>query len=675
MITDGLRQHFRRAVLIGILGGVYLTFYDTITTVWRGDVRNFILGDLLRILFVPLLVYVVASVLVMVTVGTLFFVLYRANRLPDAAEAHRSFQAGLFAFLASLFILMDVLDARSDTKPIAAYWEVFVFGLLISVGVAGAIFLVMRSVRNLSVRILIFSAPILLLALLAGIDIIRAKQLPRAFFSFSHKPKVTTTKKAEQTVVQTDVNRPNVLWIVLDTARADHFSSYGYARQTTPHMDALAKEGARYTRMISVAPWTLPSHASMLTGLFPSSTGADGAWPWLADDFTTLPEVLRQYGYATYGFSNNDNFGPMSNEHQGFDQFTLFTKGESLQGKLLLARTVRTFIFTIHAKGNFFGLVSLYQFLTGDNLQKDFGGALTTSAMIRTFDTAQNEKKPFFMFANYMEAHDPYGDSPDAALYLRDIPEPLSLEAARARRDILYDDVHAYIARKAQLTDGDRALLTALYDGDLHYLDNLMGQLMKALTQRKLLDNTLVIITSDHGENLGDRGLLKHVYDIHYNLTRIPFIIRYPAAFKEGTTVDDLVQSIDVFPTVLDVAGIADVPRKDLQGLSLLGKERHPFAVSEAQFVNDTFTRTRYVLPRFPDVDERYFGGVWRSILEGDLEYIETPNERMMYNVKDDPDETRNLIDANAKKAADLRAKLRAWITATPNYLNTFANP
>ncbi len=669
-----LQSHLRCAATIGVLGGVLLTFYDTVTTIWRGDVRQVILGDLVRIFFVPLVVYVVFGVLAMLTIGTLFHLLYRANGLPDTPNAHRGFQAGLLTFLASLYILFDLLDVRSDTKPLAAYWEVLVLSILLSTGVGVATFLVLRAIRRRSVRMLIFCAPMLLLVFLAAFDLIRAKELPRAFFSWSHKPKVTTAKNQPATTTA-NANRPNILWIVLDTARADHFSSYGYSRNTTPNIDALALEGTRYTNMISVAPWTLPAHASMLTGLFPSTHGADGAWPWLADEFTTLPEVLRQNGYQTYGFSNNDNFGPMTNQQQGFDQFTLFTRAESLQGQLLLARTIRSFLFTVNARGNLLGLVSLYQLLTDENPRKDYGAAQTTNAVIRTFDTAQSERKTFFTFANFMEAHDPYGDSPDAGLYLGALQKPIGLEAARAREDILGDDVHAYVARKTQLSDEDQQLITALYDGDLHYLDTKMGEIIAALRARNLLDTTLVLLTSDHGENLGDHGLLDHVYDMHNNLTRVPLIIRYPAAFTPGATADSLAQNIDLFPTVLDVAGILDYPREQQQGLSLLGKERHRFAVSEAQYVNDSFSRTRYIMPRFPGVDERYFGGVWRSIFADGLEYIETPNQRLLFSVKDDPGETKNLADAQPKKTAALRAQLLNWIKTTPNYLNTFTNP
>ncbi len=667
-----LINHLHHAAVIGILGGVFLTTYDTATTVWHGDVRLFILGDLLRIFFLPLVVYCLISMLAMMTVGTVFFWLYRANRLPDTSNAHRGFQSGVFTFLASLYVLIDLLNARSDAKPMSAYWEILLLSLLVSVGAGTAVVIVVHFVRRSGIRLLIFCSPILLLVLLAAGDLIRAKQLPRAFFTLQHKPRVTTAKNSGAAAAT--ANLPNILWIVLDTVRADHLSAYGYSRATTPNIDALAKQGTLYTNAMTVAPWTLPSHAAMLTGLFPSTNGADGAWPWLDDSFTTLPEVLKDRGYLTYGFSNNDNFGAMSNEQQGFGSFTLFTRSESLQGQLLLARTIRSFLFTVRAQGNAFGLVSLYRWLTDENPRKDYGASQTVAAAVKSIDTARSAGAPFFVFANFMEAHDPYGDSPDGGLYLKELRLPMGLTAARAKENIIGDDVHAYVAKKQALSDDDRQLINALYDGDLHYLDARIGEVVAALRDRNILENTMIIVTSDHGENLGDHGLIDHVYDIHRTITHVPLIVRYPATFAAGVTDSALVQTIDLFPTVLDVARVTDWPRKALQGFSLLGKESHPFAVSEAQYVNDTFTRTRYIMPLFRGVDERLFGGTWKVLQEDDYAYIETAQGRMLYNVKDDPAETRNLIDANPKKAADLRTKLLQWIRETPNHWNTFTH-
>lgn len=667
-----IRHHLRRAIRIGIAGGVFLTFYDTVMTVWTGDVRLFILGDLLCIFFVPLLVYVLLSVLVMLTVGTLFHLLYRANRLPNVVSVHEGFQAGIFAFLGAFYILFDLLDARAATKPLGAYWEVAIFSLVVALGVGSVVGLLDRFVRWRLVRVAALSAPILLLVALAAFDIVRSHQLPKAFFTLSQKPKVITSKSD---AAQTTQQRTSVLWIVIDTLRADHVSSYGYSRQTTPNIDEFAKESTRYTNAISAAPWTLPSHAAMLTGMYVSRNGADGAWPWLASEFTTLPEVLRQYGYRTYGFSNNDNFGQKANLAQGFDKFILFNRAEGLQGYLLLARTIRTFLFTVKAKGNLLGLVSLYQFITDENPRQDYGAAQTVSAVKESIDAARSDNAPFFIMANFMEVHDPYGDSPEGDRYLKELAKPISLEEARAKEDILTDDVYGYIAGTQKLSDEDDALLTALYDGDVHYVDSRVQEVFQTLRDRNILDSTLVIVTSDHGENLGDNGLIDHVYDIRRSLTHVPLIIRLPGTFTAGATVDNLVQSVDLFPTILDVAGITDWSRKELQGISLLGTERRSIAISEAEYANDTFTRTRYVLPKFPGVDERLFGGSWRSLHEGDNEYIETPNKRLVYNVKDDPAETNNLAEAQPALVTRLRKRLLDWIQTFPNYLHTIINP
>lgn len=667
-----LQQHIQRAIRIGIVGGVFLTFYDMIMTVWNGDIRLFILGDLLRIFFVPLVIYILLCVLIMLVIGTVLFFLYRINDLPETPIAHTSFQSGIFAFIATFYILFDVLNVRAAAKPLSAYWEIAVISIIVAAGVGCVMYLLGRFVRRRILRVAILASPIVLLVALSAVDIIRSHVLPKAFFTLSQKPKVITSEG--DSTKAADTKRTNVLWIVIDTLRADHVSSYGYSRQTTPNIDEFAKESTRYTNAISAAPWTLPSHAAMLTGMYVSRNGADGAWPWLADEFTTLPELLRQYGYQTYGFSNNDNFGPKSNLTQGFDKYILFNRADGLQGQLLLARTIRTFLFTIKAKGDFLGLVSLYQFITDQNPRQDYGAAQTVGAIKESVGAAGSENKPFFIMANFMEVHDPYGDSPEGSRYLKELSKPVSLEEARAKEELLTDDVYAYIAGKTTLSADDDALLTAMYDGDIHYVDSQLQEVFQALRERKILDSTLVIVTSDHGENLGDHGLIDHVYDIHRSLTHVPLIVRLPGRFTAGATVDHLVQSVDLFPTILDIAGITDWPRKDLQGLSLLGTEQRTFAVSEAEYANDTFTRTRYVLPRFPGVDERLFGGSWKSLTEGENEYIETPNKQLVYNVSKDPDEANDLAARQPKLVTRLRGTLLGWLQTFPNYLHTFFN-
>ncbi len=663
-----LRNNLRTVIAVGVVGGVYLGLFDAITTIWRGDVRFLILGDLLRILIVPLVIYVGVCVIGMAVIGTVAFFLYRANRLPGDPLATLGFQSGVFTVFAASYLLNDLLNVRAATKPLSSLWDLIFLGLLAAAGAAAVVLMLWKYVRRPMVRWILLALPLVLLFALASADLIRAKQLPKSFFSFSHSPKRTEATGATVGKNAPSASSPNILWIVLDTARADHFSSYGYARQTTPQIDAFAKDGMQYTNVTTVSPWTFPSHAAMLTSMFPSKNGADGGWPWLGDDFTTLPEMLRGHGYRTLGYSNNDNFGPMTNLQQGFDRFSLYTKSEALEKSLLLARTVRMFLVTIHAKGNLLGLGSLYRYLTNNDPRKDFGAAQTTAEVIQHIDNARNDGVPFFSFVNLMEAHDPYGDSPDGGIYLNELQSAVGLEEARIQADLIRDDVHAYVAGKRTLSEKEQALITALYDGDVHYLDRKVGELISALKQRNIYDQTLIIVTSDHGENLGDHALIDHVYDIHRNLTRIPLIIRYPKNFSAGKTSDDLVQNIDLLPTILDITGINDVPRTEMQGLSLLGKERRSLAVSEALFVSDTFQRTRYVLPLFPGVDQRRFGGYWKSIQDGTYEYIVSPLGSVLYNIREDPGERKNLADQQPKIATELHNDLAAWQQSFPNY-------
>lgn len=666
--------HLRRAAIIGAVGGALLSLYDATNTVWLGDISSFIAGDLVRLLLVPLLLYVLFGVLLMATVGTLFFFLYRANELPDTPLAHRTFQLGLFTFAASLYLLIDALNAPAAPKPAATYWLILVLSLLLAGGAAFASLLLERAVPRRGIRALVLLAPIVLFVGLATWDVARSGRLPKDFFTLSRTPK-QVSRTADNTGGEA-ANRPNILVLILDSARADHFSFMGYDRDTTPVVDSLANEGAVYERAVSVAPWTLPSHASMLTSLHVGKTGADGPWPWLADSFTTLPEVLQRNGYATLGYSNNDNFGPKPNLTQGFDQFTLFTpNGTSLQGQLLLARTIRSALFALKVKGNFLGLVSLYRFLSSDNLEPDYGAARTVAAVNQGIDKALTEQKPFFVMANMMEVHDPYGDSPDGGRYLGEVPGAGSLASARAREELLTDDFNAYVAGAETLTSDDAALVTALYDGDLHYLDRKVGDIIAHLDNRGIKDDTLILVTSDHGENLGDQGMLKHIYDIHYSLTHVPLVLRLPGTFTAGSRVSAAVQTIDLFPTILDVAGITDFDRSALQGLSLLGTEKHRFALVEADFTNDTFTRTRFIMPNYPSTDERRFTRTWRAVIEGDYEYVETPLGRSLFNIKEDPRELDNLAERDPARVKRLRQLLFDYMEKNPEYLNSLTQP
>lgn len=425
---------------------------------------------------------------------------------------------------------------------------------------------------------------------------------------------------------------PNVLWIVMDTARADALSCYGYRRETTPNIDALAAEGVLYQRAIAAAPWTLPSHASMFTGLLPSKHQCTAEHQFLDDHFTTIAEVLAEHGYATLAYSNNLYASGRHNLAQGFSRFEAFLFGRTWRRELLAGQVK-------------------------DSVRlADYGAAETVEVVARWMSHAASRGRPFFLFVNFMEPHAAYGSTPLAHHWLDD---GFNVRQAHATTR----DLDLFAAGAFELTEDDFALLRALYDGDITYLDGSVGRLVDSLRTLGILDNTLVIITSDHGEHFGEHGLLGHRFSVYDELIRVPLIIRYPPAFKPGTRHGSLVRLIDLFPTILDVTGIHWEGRSQLQGRSLLDRANapeEPVAVSE-------YATPLHVLPAV--IKGRYAYGTTpvlrrlKCIYAADWKYIWASDGRHeLYNIRADPGEKKNLIPEVPEKARELHQMLEARV-------------
>jgi arylsulfatase A-like enzyme len=422
--------------------------------------------------------------------------------------------------------------------------------------------------------------------------------------------------------------RPNVLFIVLDTARADVFSCYGCPRETTPHIDAIASEGILYERAIAPAPWTLPSHAAMFTGKLPSHTGTDAEQQFLDDRFTTLAEILAEHGYRTFGYSNNEYVAARYNLAQGFQQFHAFSLGRTWRQNLLANRMREG----LH--------------------QSDYGAAETNRVVSRWIRQAHAAGQPFFAFINYMEVHHRYGVTPD---YRRWLPEDVSPEQALR----VNQSIWAYSAGRVPMSAQDWRILRALYDGDATYLDRRIGELVDRLRALGVLDDTLLIITSDHGEHFGEHGLGGHDFSLYDELLHVPLIIRYPQAFPAGQRVPRLVSLLDLFPTILDAAGIEWQDRDTLHGRSLLppaeADEVTP-AVSECAVPLHVL---HHLQAAYPPCDARRFLRRLKSIHDGQHKYIWTSDgQEELYNVRRDPLEAKNLIRQHPEKARQLRAAL-----------------
>lgn len=332
--------------------------------------------------------------------------------------------------------------------------------------------------------------------------------------------------------------RPHVVVVVLDTMRRDVAGLHNGATPEalkadglTPNLDALGERGVTFTKAFSAAPWTVPSHASMMTGELPSGHFCISKRPRLAADVPTFAEKLRDAGYATGAFFSNP---------------WLTSKAtDVLRG------------FEVQDKADITGLFSL-ESRVGDQGGRETVGAVTNWLRER----AESPDEPFLLFVNLLEAHLSY-DPPDAyrRQRLSDLPAGDTVPIAWA---------HEYNAALHPHDEVDWSRVTRLYAGDAWFADMLLGRLLAHLEETGLADDAIVIVTSDHGENLGDHGLMEHQFSVHETLLAVPLVIHVPEKWRDvcdpgagpGGRRDDPVQTTDLYATALDAAGldISDPP-------------------------------------------------------------------------------------------------------------------
>jgi arylsulfatase A-like enzyme len=429
--------------------------------------------------------------------------------------------------------------------------------------------------------------------------------------------------------------RPNVIVIVMDTTRLDALSCYGNARETTPNLDRLASQGVLFEQATVTAPWTLPSHASLFTGLYPSQHGADASRPRLADDLTSLPEVFRRAGYQTAGFSNNPWIGPNTNFHQGFDLFEGMWPGFDHRDRVTLWRAISAL----------------------NRLARDGTPASQAESTNRRIawwlDQARSARAPFFLFVNYIDPHFPYNP-----------PEPYRSRFLRSENRDAAAKLNVRVLKRIpppmRLDAGLLAALRDLYEGEVAFLDAVLGELLQDLGRRGLTDDTIVLVTSDHGENLGDHDLLFHQFSVHEALLRVPLVLHHPKGLPPGR-VSTPVSIADVYPTLLRLAGLEASERADLPGRDLVNR---PAAPASDRSILAEYRAPLASLPKFrPEpgqtLDESYFKRDLKSLRRGGLKLVWASDGRHeLYDLSTDPWETRNLIAERAEAARAMEGDL-----------------
>lgn len=408
---------------------------------------------------------------------------------------------------------------------------------------------------------------------------------------------------------------PNLLWIVMDTVRADHLSSYGYPKTTTPRIDDIAAEGVLFERMMSPAPYTLPSHASMFTGLYQYHHGVGEGHPFLDPSLDTIAAWMTRQGYQTVGFSNNPWVGKNTNLARGFEEFyELWLLGD------------RPF------------LERFWNWSTG---RMRYGAEPTNKLVERWIRL--HPHSPFFVFINYVEPHLAYQYREEFTPRFMD--RPYSMEEIRG----VNQNAQAFHAGKVRMVPEDFRILTSLYDGEICYLDREVGKLVDFLKESRLLDNTILLITSDHGENLGDHGLMNHQFCLYQTLLHVPCILRYPKMIPAGLRIHDPVSLVDLFPTLMALVG----GKGDLQTVvfdgenlsSLLGGDRSGKRHSPilAEYDRPVLSIAE-IQGGYPDVSFSRFDRALRSIQKEGYKYIwASSGDAELYFLEKDPFELKNL--------------------------------
>lgn len=306
-----------------------------------------------------------------------------------------------------------------------------------------------------------------------------------------------------------DPVRPNVVLVVMDTTRADHFSAYGYTRASTPHFDALATDGVLFENAYATSSWTVPSHASLFTGLYPMTHGATQESQRLSDEHETLAELLSGAGYQTIAFSNNAWVGERTNMTQGFE------------------RNVEAW------------------------RQRGVGQARRTNRAVDHWLDLRDEETPFFLFVNYIEPHWPYWAPRDAQE--RVIPRSVF----RERREAANFGVVNWYLDRASIDSKLLPVREQLYDAEVSAVDAALGALFDLLRSRGVYEDSLIIVSADHGENLGDNGHQGHSFVLYEPTLRVPLVVRWPGGRDAGSRRPEPVQLTDVFATIAAATGLA----------------------------------------------------------------------------------------------------------------------
>jgi arylsulfatase A-like enzyme len=406
---------------------------------------------------------------------------------------------------------------------------------------------------------------------------------------------------------------PNIVLMTVESLRADHVGAYGYARNTTPALDALAREGIVFDRAYAVTSWTLPAHASILTGLYPAAHRVVAYNHRLDDSYPTLAELLRGAGYQTAAFVS----GPFLQNHHGLSQgFEVYDQSASNPG----------------------GNQAAHSDITNAEMERLLG---------RFLKEGRDPERPLFLFVYLWDPHYDYiPPAPWDSTFVPPFAEPIDLEGYEVR-DVVTGETPA-----EQL-----AYVISQYDGEIAATDALLGRLFETLRATVSWDDTLVVITSDHGEEFFEHGTKGHRNNLYEESLRIPLIVKPPGG-TDPIRDTRLASQIDLFPTILDVAGVVPAPYH--HGRSLLAP------ADETPRPLFFELKTEWVAPDPVTGEPGILSDLWLAVRDRDHKLVLERNEGRieLFDLANDPEERTPLGPGYRPRIAELDRRLAEYLEA-----------
>ncbi|MCC6456192.1 MAG: sulfatase [Caldilineaceae bacterium] len=460
--------------------------------------------------------------------------------------------------------------------------------------------------------------------------------------------------------MQRQAQRPNIIVLILDAVRAKNLSAYGHSTLTTPHLDAFAQESVLFRRAFAPATWTIPTHASILSGLYLSQHRIENinSNRQFHEGIVTLPQALHKTGYRTAAFSSNILFSPRHFLDKGFDEFHEL---DNLMESQQIAKLVKSLS---DQPAGFGRQPARYA-------RKSMTPRLLLDAVNQWLRQQDDGRTPLFTVINLANVHYPWAVPPDLLLKnFRFNPKYL------LQQEFASLDPFAFNSGRRQVSDLHREIWQTLYNAALIHVDREVGRFLKAIPQRQ---NSVIAITADHGEMLGEyRDIVGHTLTLHDNITHVPLIVHHPH-YPAGLQVERVVQNLDLYASVLEWAAVPTefVPSVQLQRPSLSqavanAQQRGGYAFAEEDYT-DSYDLLAGLRGANPSMNPKQYPQRQVSIRSATHKYVWC-NDRSseFYNLEADPGERNNLVNTNDAGEKTILRELQDALSSWQSSLEIF---